>query len=283
MDPLLEFLLKLLPYIIIVILAPLVFEVVKLVIDFLRYRASTYYAETGSSFIAVRFDTGAFGEYQTTRRLEQVPGHKRFLINAYVPKENGKTSECDVIMLHASGVYVFESKNYGGWIFGNEDQQYWTQRFSNGHKERFFNPCMQNAAHINALQQRYPDIAPEAFISVVVFSERCRLRGVTVHSGRVIVSKREHLIAAITPHLKHNLFVDQDIERMYATMKALTSVTDAVKEQHVQQVADVAEHRTCPWCGKSLVLRTRRKSGTRFWGCAGYPTCKYTAPYGGTT
>ena len=103
-----------------------------------------------------------------------------------------------------------------------------------------------------------------------------------MHSERSIVTKRENLIAAITPHLKRNLFVDQDIERMYATMKALTSATDAVKEQHVQQVADVAEHRTCPWCGKSLVLRTRRKSGTRFWGCSGYPTCRYTAPYSET-
>lgn len=39
------------------------------------------------------------------------------LRNIYVPY-NGKTSEIDVLMIREKGIFVFESKNYSGWIFG---------------------------------------------------------------------------------------------------------------------------------------------------------------------
>jgi len=37
--------------------------------------------------------------------------------------------------------------------------------------------------------------------------------------------------------------------------------------------------RMCPKCGKELVLREARKginAGNKFWGCSGYPNCRYT-------
>ncbi|MEH2957321.1 NERD domain-containing protein [Candidatus Merdisoma sp. JLR.KK006] len=49
--------------------------------------------------------------------------------------------------MHESGIYVFESKNYSGWIFGTETQQYWTQTLLSGkgrsQKRQFFNPMYQ--------------------------------------------------------------------------------------------------------------------------------------------
>ena len=32
---------------------------------------------------------------------------------------NNKTTEIDAVMVYRSGIYVFEHKNYSGWIFGN--------------------------------------------------------------------------------------------------------------------------------------------------------------------
>ena len=37
----------------------------------------------------------------------------------------------------------------------------------------------------------------------------------------------------------------------------------------------------CPDCGEAMVLRTARQgklSGSRFWGCTGYPSCRGTRP-----
>lgn len=42
--------------------------------------------------------------------------------------------------------------------------------------------------------------------------------------------------------------------------------------------------RRCPRCGEELVVREARRgarAGSRFWGCAGYPRCKYTEEYAG--
>lgn len=41
--------------------------------------------------------------------------------------------------------------------------------------------------------------------------------------------------------------------------------------------------RTCPKCGKTLVLRTAKKglnAGNQFWGCSDFPKCRYTEPVG---
>lgn len=42
------------------------------------------------------------------------------MTNLYLPKEDGSTTEIDLIMLSETGILVFESKNYSGWIFGDE-------------------------------------------------------------------------------------------------------------------------------------------------------------------
>ena len=97
----------------------------------------------------VQFNKGRYGEYLIYKYLK---GHEingaMFLFNVYVPKENGETSEIDVIMIHHKGIFVFESKNYSGWIFGSETQRMWTQTLPKGrkrsHKESFYNPIIQN-------------------------------------------------------------------------------------------------------------------------------------------
>lgn len=43
-----------------------------------------------------------------------------------------------------------------------------------------------------------------------------------------------------------------------------------------------ATGRRCPRCNGQLVVRTARRggnAGSKFWGCADYPNCKYTEPY----
>ncbi len=62
---------------------------------------------------------------------------------------SGGTTEIDLLLIHPKGLFVFESKNYSGWIFGNEVYQNWTQTLPKGrrgdvHKERF-----DANAHIN--------------------------------------------------------------------------------------------------------------------------------------
>lgn len=95
---------------------------------------------------------GRRGEKLTERELNLVClfGRKgRVLRNIYVPKDNGETSEIDVAFITQKGIFVKESKNYSGWIFGDEKTAYWTAVVPNGEKNCFYNPIKQNRTHIS--------------------------------------------------------------------------------------------------------------------------------------
>ena len=87
-----------------------------------RYKKTEYYIQTKNPYGKMRRNKGQQGEFYTYKNLRPLKGYKRFLFNCYLPKEDGETTEVDVILLHESGIYVFESKNYSGWIFGTESQ-----------------------------------------------------------------------------------------------------------------------------------------------------------------
>ena len=50
--------------------------------------------------------------------------------NLCLPWPDGRTAQIDELVIADSGIYVIEVKNYKGWIFGNENNQYWTQVLS---------------------------------------------------------------------------------------------------------------------------------------------------------
>ena len=206
------------------------------------YHRTPYFADTRTSFWAVRRDTGAYGEYQTYVHLRKLPGQKRFLFNCYVPKDDSTTTEIDVIMLHGSGIYVFESKNYSGWIFGNESQRSWTQTFPSGRKEHFYNPLMQNTTHITWLARLFPALPPDVYHSIIVFSERCTVKKLVMTSGYHQVVQRNHVLGAVTPTLHHTVLTDETIEEIYTTLYPLTQVSDDVRQAHITSIHDSEKH-----------------------------------------
>ncbi|HSH87150.1 MAG TPA: nuclease-related domain-containing protein [Methylophilus sp.] len=70
--------------------------------------------------------------------------------NVTLETEDG-TTQIDHIFVSKFGVFVVETKNYKGWIFGNERQSTWTQKL---YKKtyKFQNPLRQNYKHLKALE-----------------------------------------------------------------------------------------------------------------------------------
>lgn len=50
----------------------------------------------------------------------------------FIARRGGTWYTIDLLMIHEKGIFVFESKNYSGWIFGSADQLNWTQSLQNG-------------------------------------------------------------------------------------------------------------------------------------------------------
>ncbi|MGC6505280.1 MAG: nuclease-related domain-containing protein [Coraliomargaritaceae bacterium] len=60
------------------------------------------------------------------------------------------SAQIDHIVLSEYGIFVIETKNYSGWIFGSPQSRIWTQVVYS-EKNKFQNPIKQNWGHIYAL------------------------------------------------------------------------------------------------------------------------------------
>lgn len=216
---------------------------------FCRYRKCTYYKDTGNNYLYIRFlDHGKYGEYLTYKKLSSYEKDgASFLFNAIIPREDGKTSEIDVMMICRKGIFVFESKNYSGWIFGDEGQKMWTQSLPQGQgrksrKERFYNPVMQNRGHIKHLTAFIKREIPT--FSVIVFSERCELKKITLVSNDIPVIKRDSLPACVRSILteKPDALSPDDISELYSLLHPYTQLGEEALKKHIEDIkSDIAE------------------------------------------
>ena len=77
------------------------------------------------------------------------------------------TTQIDHVFLSPYGIFVLETKNMSGWIFGTERQAQWTQRFRK-RSFKFQNPLRQNYKHLKALEATL-GVDPAHLHSVITF------------------------------------------------------------------------------------------------------------------
>jgi len=77
------------------------------------------------------------------------------------------TTQIDHVVVSKYGIFVVETKNYTGWIFGKERERNWN-RNSNGRSDSFQNPIRQNHRHIAALSELL-GVEQHLFHSVIAF------------------------------------------------------------------------------------------------------------------
>ena len=247
----------------------------------------------------LRDDIGTFGEALTEAELKwaKLFGKKGITLrNIYLPKDNGETSEIDLVYITQKGIFVIESKNYSGWIFGDEFSQFWTQSLPNKQKNRFYNPVRQNRTHIKWLKEY---LGGDIFCySIIVFSNRCELKKVQVKSEDLCVIKRDDLSGEIIYLWKKldDSLDETQIQTITEKLRVLTNVDDAVKQAHIEDIArkqqpakpqplskssaesaDAVTPPVCPKCGAPMILRTAKKgtnAGRQFYGCSAFPKCR---------
>ena len=118
---------------------------------------------------------GARGERLVARRLRKgLPDEYLMLNDVYLPLPDGTTAQIDHVVVSQYGIFVVETKNYSGWIFGSEGDCEWTQSFPSK-KSTFQNPKLQNYEHICALADNL-GIDKSCFIGVVALTGNCTFK-----------------------------------------------------------------------------------------------------------
>lgn len=111
---------------------------------------------------------GKVGEFlvNASARLFLDKSRYHLIKNVTLPTPDG-TTQVDHVLVSEFGVFVVETKNMKGWIFGSPHQRFWTQKiFRSNHK--FQNPLHQNYKHVKTLQALL-GLGDHQLHSVVVF------------------------------------------------------------------------------------------------------------------
>ncbi len=194
--------------------------------------------------------------------------------NVTLSTEDGST-QIDHIIVSKYGVFVVETKNMKGWIFGSPNQKTWTQKIYK-HSSKFQNPLHQNYKHVKTLESLL-GLEEEQIFSVVVFVGDSTFKtdmpeNVTYGSGyiRFIKSKKSLLLSE--PEVK-------DIVNKIETGRLTPSFkTNREHVKHVKEIVSKKEgNKECPKCGSPMVVRESKRGqnkGNKFWGCTNFPKCR---------
>ena len=222
---------------------------------------------------------GARGERRVSSRLDSLSSQYK-VINDLVLKTNKGYTQIDHVVISNYGVFVIETKNYSGWIYGSETKPYWKQTFRRSSYE-FYNPIFQNRSHILALRAQLSDLNRVPFVPIVVFTGRCDLK---VYAPNVEVIQIWDLESTIKSYSDNNIG-DAMIELIYKRLLELNKSQEYSKDEHIQQIRqreqdtqDAIYSGRCPLCGGYLVER-KGKFG-KFYGCSNYPKCRFTHELG---
>lgn len=161
------------------------------------------------------------------------PKRDVFVINNLMFYDGAKSVQIDHVLINTYGIHVIETKNYAGWIYGNEVDKEWTQTLSFGKvKHTFYNPIKQNQGHIHSLKQVLPMKVP--IYSYIVFTGKSTLR---VKSEHVPVVYPLSLMKKIKEHRKDSFHLKSiDVRKLYDGLKDLKKMNTITQREHIQGI-----------------------------------------------
>lgn len=232
------------------------------------------------AFLKSPFMKGVFGEFQVNLLANLMLNKRRYTLfkNVTLPTEDG-TTQIDHIIVSRYGVFVIETKNMKGWIYGAANQKTWSQKIYR-HTSKFQNPLHQNYKHTQTLHSVL-EIGNDKIFSVVVFIGDSKFKTPmpenVVYAGRYI-----RYIKRKTQPILSDLEVVAIRKKIESARLSPSLKTHMKHVRHVTQIVEAKSQKadnSCPKCGKPMMLRRAKSgamAGNQFWGCSGYPYCKIT-------
>lgn len=145
--------------------------------------------------------------------------------------DGSKSVQVDHLVINKQGIHVIETKNYAGFIYGDDYQKQWTQVLAYGKvKHKLFNPIHQNYGHIMSLSAVL-NIDTNAFHSYIVFTGRAKL---------MIECKTPVLYPIdIKKNIKSNsmdVFLKNDVMRIYEILLNMKKSNTISNKEHIKSI-----------------------------------------------
>lgn len=179
---------------------------------------------------------GRGGEKFVIKKLLQLDATHYKVLNDLLLPSNGSlnATQIDHVVVSNYGIFCIETKAYSGWIFGNANQEYWTQVIYH-YKKRFYNPLRQNYAHIKAIESLVSPLYPNTpIISFIAFPSADKLK----ISGTDSVGSTRDVIIKIESHT--NIFLsDTERDEIYEILMKTNILDEESRRLHNQGVKEL--------------------------------------------
>lgn len=212
---------------------------------------------------------GKAGEFWVKRELKKLPKDYFIINDVMVKTSDNKTHQIDHIIVSKYGIFVIETKQYNGYIKGNDYDKRWMIKSGN---KRFYvnNPLHQNYGHVKSLHEIL-NISEEKFISLVCILSRAK---VSVKSNNV--TRIYDLLEKIYSYKEE---IIENTNELYEIINNLNIKDKNERKNHVRNAKLIKNNKDeefkdrCPRCGGELIKRNGKYG--EFMGCSNFPKCRY--------
>ena len=173
--------------------------------------------------------------------------YKRF--HDLILTHGSRTTQIDHVVLSPYGLFVVETKNLDGWIFGSETGKVWTQDL-HGSKRTFQNPLHQNYGHTKALAEHL-QVDHSRVHSIVFFIGEAELK--TVLPSNVMTSGLSDYVErfrAVVFSAAEMAWIEDELSRARERFLSLDEGTHRQCQREVFQQHDLSQMRK-PSCHKN--------------------------------
>lgn len=224
---------------IIISIVRLVTRIILFAYDTITIYTSKYSQKSGNGFFKTYFNIGNYGEFKLYRKVARKFGRDKVYTNVYLDNKNTDHTEIDVIALSSNGIYVFEMKNYSGYIYGSENDEYWTQVLNKFTKNKFYNPLRQNYVHCKAVE-RYLELKENAIIPVIVFSNHSKLSKINISKDKNVLQIKDVMrFIKNTSRNKDIVFLENEIKDFSVKLIDRSRMPQEIKSKHIEQVTAI--------------------------------------------
>lgn len=210
---------------------------------------------------------GEIGEYKVNIQLDQLPKNCRYLQDILIPNRYSKSgfSQIDHVVITPYAIFVIETKNYTGTIYGDRNRAMWSV---NG-KFPMMNPFNQNYGHIQAIKMILELSYDIHFVSIVSFNKRCTFKVNDelrkIKSNDLIVYDTElsefilRKIKVLNLQNLESILSNEKIHDIYSKLKTANITDSQIREKHVEKLKNKDSEQsvkkekplsTCKACGK---------------------------------
>lgn len=227
------------------------------------------------------FVKGILGEFQVNiiAKLQLDKNIYHLIKNVTLPTKDGGTTQLDHIIVSPYGVFVIETKNMKGWIYGGKNDRQWNQKIYR-HSQKFQNPLLQNYKHTETLRITLGLDTDKVFSLIVFIGDsqfKTNMPDNVVYAGEYVDYIKSKTTKVFTDLEVRSICSQIESGRLSPTIKTHINHVKHVKSI-VEQKQQSLDKNACHKCGSPMIIKTARESGNQFFACSAFPKCKTTRP-----